>query len=253
MSDGKPRLNFLEKSTFVLGCIGAMIAFAVLILGDNVLKLAYKPDIYLTTDTVALESWGGSKEHIRLFDFYNSGTAASSNIKFVARFSTSDVKFKIESDEEVKNLPLKNSLVEFSLDRFSPRSHVRMSAISKVANPLIETYYIDDKGKTKIDPERRYDNADQWMRVAAIIACVLLIFWLAIAIMKRWEGRVARNSESATRELADKIDQLKSDVAELRGAFEEGARAASVPTGTENNGAVEVRLQNLLTPQVPSP
>jgi hypothetical protein len=248
MSDSTAKMSWMEKAPILLGGLSAAIAFAVLILGDNALRLTYKPDIYLNTDTVALESLGGSKEYIRLFDFYNSGTAASTNIKVVARFSTPDLKFTVESDEEVKSSASRSSLVEISLDRFSPRSHLKVSVLSKAANPLIETYYIDDKGKTKIDPERRSDNQDQWIKMTAILAVVFVVFWIAIVFMKRWESRIAANWQSATRELGDKMDQLKSDVAELRGATDDGSRNAAPSAGAEINGAVEERLQNLLNP-----
>lgn len=251
MSETKVGMNLTEKTTVGLGIFGALIAFSVLILGENVLRLAYKPDIYLSTDSVSLEGLGSSKEHVRLFDFYNSGTGASTNIKIVAKFSTPDVKFKIESDEEVKGSSLKNSLIEISLDRFSPRSHVKISVVSKIANALIDIYYIDDKGKSKIDPDRRSDSQDQWIKIVAILAVFFFIFFVILIFVRRLEKRIFIGWDVTSLELNDKISELKADIAELRVAPEEGKRNCERDE-TENNQEVEQRLQSLLRPSVPA-
>lgn len=248
MSGSAAPMSWTEKATVLLGALSAAIAFVVLILGDNVVKLAYTPDIYLNTGTVALESLGGQKEHVRLFDFYNSGTAASSNIKVVVRFGTPDVKFTVDSDEEVKSFASRTSLIEVSLDRFSPRSRLKIFVLSKTENPLIDAYYIDDKGKTKIDPERRSNNQELWVKIAAIFFAVSITFWIAIIFMRRWENRISAGWQLATLELGDKMDQLRSDVAELRGAPDDSPGNGNPPLNAEINGAVEQRLQTLLNP-----
>jgi hypothetical protein len=246
MSDTSARMSLTDKATVLFGALSAAIACAVLILGDNVLKATYAPDIYVSTDTVALESFGSAKDHVRLFDFYNAGTAPSSNIKIVARFTNPDFKFTIESDEEVKSSTVRNSLLEISLERFSPRSRLRISALSKTENPLTEIYYIDDDGKTKMDPERRHHNDNHWIKVIAIFVTIAIVFWIAIIFIKRSENRNATQLQLTARELGDKLDQLKSDVAELRTQADDVPRIGAPTAGPDNGGAVEQRLHNLL-------
>jgi len=248
MSESSAQMTLIEKTSILLGIVSALTAFAVLILGDNILRLTYRPDIYLNTNTVALENLGGSSEHVRVFDFYNAGTAASSNLKIVIRFNNPHLRFTVESDEEVKESIPRSSLIEISLGRLSPRSHLKISVLSKKENPFVEAYYIDDSGKTKIDPDRRNSNQDQWIRISAVMTVIFAFMGVSVILIRKAENRIASGWSSSLKELIDKMDQLKSEVLELRGNIDEFSKNSAPHSGSDGNGDVQRRLRTLLDP-----
>jgi hypothetical protein len=229
------KLNFIEVCTLIVGGITMMIAAATLILGDNVLRLAYSPDVALATSGVSMEKLGSTKEYLRTFDFYNAGNSASANIKVVIRFASPDIKISVESDEDVKNSQIKSNTIEIFLERMSPRSHLRVSALSKSANALLETYYVDDKGKTKIDSERHISSPIRWSSVVAIALIIFVIMVTALVFIKRWERGMSAAWEISSQTLTEKMDNLKSDLAELRGAIDE--RPVSSPRVNRSQGS----------------
>lgn len=245
MSEKEEGMKAGEKIAIVVGVLSALVALAVLILGDNVLRLAYKPDIYLNTDSVSLGGLGATKEHVRLFDFYNSGTGTSTNIKVVAKFESADVKFKAESDEEIKSSVLKDSAVEVSLDRLSPRSHVKIYAVSKNNNSLTDVYYIDDNGKSKIDPERIDDVKDQWIRVFAILTVLFIICVIVWLLARRFERRIFSELALKNLVLSERINELKADIADLGISLEEVKNGEKRRLGLSAD-EVGRRLKNLL-------
>lgn len=249
MSDKAEGMKSLEKFNPILTVAGILIAFAVLVFGDNLLKSFSKPDIYLYTDGVSLDGLGSTKEHVQLFDFFNAGAAASSNIKVVIKFANSDIRFKAESDEEIRGKNIKDSSIEVSLDRFSPRSHIKISVVSKSANPVIETYYVDDEGKSKVDRERKHEAEIDWFKLFVVLVIVILVLIIAWQLSKSTERSILKEISDHNVTINDRLNEVKAGIAEL--GFVQEQNLMQDVSGNEEGEDKEVshRLRKLLSPK----
>jgi hypothetical protein len=233
-----------EKASLAISVLSFLVAFIGLTLSENITSIIQKATIVATDDSINLQPFINSKNHLKVLKITNHGNAASQNIKITIKFHQEIPKLEIISDEDIENKKLEGTNLNIYLSRFSSNSSLKIIMFSE--KPIsYESNYIDNSGNHTFEINKTHNtqNIADIIMLLIVTSSLLVIFWI---YRKASETTLIEALRSQHNEMQEKIRELRDEIGNIEITVTNNQNITA-PREQEINKGIGQRLADFMT------
>lgn len=244
MKPSKSGLSFSDNAALIISFFGVLFTLLPLLLGDKIESILFGADIRVVKSEVSLEKLDSSKNKVQIYDIFNSGYTSSKDIKIVATLDKNTYRYEVVSDESIIKSINNFKKIEISLERLSPKSHVKITVLSAENIKLLNLYYIDDGGKNVIATGSYQDASFNWSVALSLFFMLIFLMILIRFYLRGSEDRLLVRFNELSSQMHDDSRLIRSDIADFKpeGIKVEGQNNAPEEKNAESDETLIERL-----------